>query len=64
MQCLLQVISRPVYKRAMQKTVEKVMRSHLNDSTADFIIREGGKISALLRQYIDIEIERDKRKPA
>ena len=49
----LQVISRAVYKGAMQKTMDKVMRSHPDATDARFLIREGDKIRKLLTQYVD-----------
>ena len=37
----------------MQKTMDKVMRSHPDAVDARFLIREGDKIRKLLTQYVD-----------
>lgn len=50
---LTQVIDKVVFKAAMQKTVEKVMGSHMNDSNARFLIKEGSRIHKLLMLYVE-----------
>lgn len=47
------VLSAEVYKNSLRKTVDKVMMSHEDESTADFLIREGSKIRSLVERYVE-----------
>lgn len=48
-----QVISTEVYNNSLQKTVDKVMMSHGDETSADFLIWEGSKIRSLLDRYVE-----------
>lgn len=39
----------------MQRTVEKVMTSHVEDRDAKFLVREGAKVTRLLQMHIERE---------
>ena len=53
------MVSRAVYKRALQQTVEKVMASHRTDTDARFLVREGPRVTRLLQQLVEREQARE-----
>ncbi|OVA00961.1 zinc finger protein [Macleaya cordata] len=51
--CKSGVITAEQYRWAVSKTTEKVMRYHLKDKNANFLIKEGEKVKKLAEQYVE-----------
>ncbi|RZC70856.1 hypothetical protein C5167_034029 [Papaver somniferum] len=51
--CKSGVITAEQYRWAVTKTTEKVMRYHMKDKTANFVIKEGEKVKKLAEEYVE-----------
>lgn len=61
--CRSGVITPDRYRWAVAKTTEKVMKYHLNDKNANFLIKEGEKVKKLAEQYVEAAQQKGKIDP-
>ncbi|RZC56517.1 hypothetical protein C5167_015367 [Papaver somniferum] len=56
--CKSGVITAEQYRWAVTKTTEKVMRYHMKDKNANFLIKEGEKVKKLAEEYVEAAQEK------
>ncbi|KAI3929345.1 hypothetical protein MKX01_006581 [Papaver californicum] len=57
--CKSGVITAEQYRWAVTKTTEKVMRYHMKDKNANFLIKEGEKVKKLAEEYVEAAQEKE-----
>ena len=48
----MQVISRDVYKKVLERAAEKIVMLHADAPNASFLVDEAGKIQRLVSEYV------------
>ncbi len=49
----MQVLDKDMYKKVLQKVVDKILRTHSGAADASFLIDEASRIQKLVQDYID-----------
>ncbi|KAK5812114.1 hypothetical protein F383_13357 [Gossypium arboreum] len=62
--CKSGVITAEQYRWAVAKTTDKVMKYHINDKNANFLVKEGDKVKKLAEQYVEAAQQKDKTDPS
>ena len=50
--CAVQVISRDVYKKVLERAVDKIVTLHADAPDASFLVEEAGKVQRLVSDYV------------